>query len=71
MTTPHNTSESRDAPSAGQSGALKTYGFEREREYLEVLRAKIQGADDQEEQERRFVEKVRQDVKKRLKALTR
>lgn len=66
----NNVSETQDTQTSGQSGHLKTYGFEREREYLEVLRAKIHGADDQEEREQQFVEKVRQDVKKRLKALT-
>jgi len=67
----NNAIESQDAQSSGQNGGLKTYDFEREREYLEVLRSKIQKKDDQEERKERFVEKVRKDVKDRLKALTR
>lgn len=70
MIAPKNDSEFRNTQTSGQSGSLKTYGFEREREYLDVLRAKIQGADDREEREQQFVRKVRRDVEKRLKALT-
>jgi hypothetical protein len=71
MMIPNNTIESQDAQSSGPNGGLKTYDFDREREYLEVLRSKIQEKDDQEERKARFVEKVRQDVKDRLEALTR
>ena len=47
------------------------YSFEREAEYLQLLKAKVQNAGDAEAREHRFVQKVRKDVKRRLEALTR
>lgn len=57
-------------PSATRDSDLDGYDFEREREYLDVLRKKILDAADHEESQRQFVEHVRQDVEERLEALT-
>lgn len=57
-------------PSATRDSDLDGYDFEREREYLDVLRKKILDAADHEESQRQFVKHVRRDVEERLEALT-
>lgn len=58
------------SPSVTRDSDLDGYDFEREREYLEVLRKKIRNTADHEESQRQFVEHVRQEVEERLEALT-